>query len=234
VPKFETPDIYTDLHRRLTTGGFAPGEKLLPEPLRARYGCSANTLREVLMRLSSVGLVAFEEQRGFRARRASFARQRDLTKFRILLEQEGAALSIRNGGIEWEAQLAAAHHKLSHIEAAISGSGTLEPILTLWCAAEWEFHDALSAACESPLLRETFRSIYDQFRQQLITRERNFGYFPDNVAEHQMILDAALRRDETACRQHIHDHLARNLIPDQTDLAPVAAAPQAFGKSSSM
>ena len=207
----ETPDIYRDLHANLTMGGFAPGEKLLPAPLCNRYGCSANTIREVLFRLASVGLVVFEEQRGFRARRSSISRQHDLTKFRILLEQEGATMSMRNGGIGWEAQLTAAHHKLSHIEAEISRTGALEPVLPLWCAAEWEFHDALSAACDSPLLRETFKSIYDQFRQQLVTRERNFGYYPDNVPEHQKILDAALARDEAACRRHIHNHLARNL-----------------------
>lgn len=209
----ETPDIYRDLHSKLTMGGFAPGEKLLPGPLCIRYGCSANTIREVLFRLASVGLVVFEEQRGFRARRSSVSRQHDLTKFRILLEQNGATLSMRNGGIAWEAQLTAAHHKLSHIEAEISRTGALEPVLQLWCAAEWEFHDALSAACDSPLLRETFRSIYDQFRQQLVTHERNFGYYSDNVPEHRKILDAALARDETACCKHIHDHLARNLAP---------------------
>lgn len=209
--KTETPDIYRDLHMQLTIGGIGPGQKLMPEPLRARYGCSANTLREVLLRLSSVGLVVFEEQRGFRAQPASSQRIHDLTKFRIMLEQEGAALSIRQGGIGWEAQLTAAHHKLSHIEAEISRTGDVKPVLPLWSAAEWEFHDALSAACDSPLLRQTFHAVYDQFRQQLITRARNFGYFADNVPEHQKIVDAALARDEGACRQAIYDHLVRNM-----------------------
>ncbi len=184
----------------------------MPEPLRAQYGCSANTLREVLLRLSSVGLVVFEEQRGFRAPPRSAQRIHDLTTFRILLEQEGAALSIRMGGIAWEAQLSAAHHKLGHIEAQIFRSGDVQPLLSLWSAAEWEFHDTLSAACESPVLRETFRTIYDQFRQQIITSTRNFGYFADNIGEHQKIVDAALGRDEQACRQHIHDHLSRHLL----------------------
>jgi len=196
---------------QLTTGAIAPGQKLMPNSLRARFGCSANTLREVLLRLSSVGLVMFEEQRGFRSPPANPQRTHDLTKFRILLEQEGATQSIRAGGIAWQAQLSAAHHKLGHIESEIARSGNIEPLLPLWSAAEWEFHDTLSAACESPLLRETFRAIFDQFRQQHVTRERKFGYFPDNVTEHQKIVEAALARDETAMRQAIHDHLKRNL-----------------------
>lgn len=207
----QTADIYRDMHLKLTTGAFPLGAKIMPDPLREDYGCSANTLREVLLRLSSAGLVVFEEQRGFRAPAADLRRLHDLTEFRILLEQEGAARSIRNGGVAWEAHLAAAHHKLAHIEAQIARSGDIRPLLELWSAAEWEFHDSLSAACGSPVLRETFGRIYDQFRQQIITRDSGFGHKRDNVVEHQKIVDAALARDEAACRAAIRDHLSRHL-----------------------
>ncbi|SFR42401.1 GntR family transcriptional regulator [Litoreibacter janthinus] len=213
--KMETPEIYADLHRKLVTAQFDHGEKLKPEDLRQTYGCSANTIREVLFRLSTVGLVSFEEQRGFRARSTSRERQHDLTQFRILLEQEGVSLSIKHGDIEWEARLSAAHHKLSHIESEVRRTGTVERLLPLWSNAEWEFHDTLISACNSPLLRETYKTIYDQFRQQLVSRVTNYGYYPDNIEEHQSILEAALARDEALCRQHIHDHLARNMISDR-------------------
>ncbi|KAG1648429.1 putative HTH-type transcriptional regulator BphR [Nymphon striatum] len=156
--KMETPAIYDDLHRKLVTAQFDHGEKLKSEELRKIYGCSANTIREVLFRLSTAGLVAFEEQRGFRARRTSRERQHDLTQFRILLEQEGVSLSMKHGDIEWEARLSAAHHKLSHIEAEVRRTGTVVPVLPLWSNAEWEFHDTLISACNSPLLRETLQN----------------------------------------------------------------------------
>ncbi|TDT77007.1 GntR family transcriptional regulator [Litoreibacter halocynthiae] len=212
VPKMDTPAIYDDLHRKLVTAQFDHGEKLKSEELRHLYGCSANTIREVLFRLSTAGLVAFEEQRGFRARRTSRERQHDLTQFRILLEQEGASLSMKHGDIEWEARLSAAHHKLSHIEGKVRRTGSVENVLPLWSSAEWEFHDTLISACNSPLLRETYKTIYDQFRQQLVSRASNYGYYVDNIEEHRAILEAALARDEALCRQHIHDHLARNMI----------------------
>jgi len=217
--RVETPQIYEDLHEKLVTAFFEQGERLKSEVLRKSYGCSANTIREVLLRLSSVGLVSFEDQKGFRVRRASAERQHDLTKFRILLDQEGATLSMQRGGIGWEAQLSAAHHKLSHIELQVRKTGKIEPVLSLWSNAEWEFHDTLISACGSPLLRETYRTIYDQFRQQLVTKERNYGYFDGNIAEHQAILDAALSRDIPRCRRELHDHLARNLLPD-TEVMP--------------
>lgn len=215
MTKMETPAIYDDLHRKLVTAQFDHGEKLKSEELRRIYGCSANTIREVLFRLSTAGLVAFEEQRGFRARRTSPERQHDLTQFRIMLEQEGASLSMKHGDIEWEARLSAAHHKLSHIESEVRRSGDIEHVLPLWSNAEWEFHETLISACRSPLLRETYKTIYDQFRQQLVSRASNYGYYTDNIEEHRAILEAALARDDTLCRRHIRDHLARNMIRDR-------------------
>jgi DNA-binding GntR family transcriptional regulator len=211
--RVETSDIYADLHRKLMTAAFRPGEKLKPAQLQGQYGCSANTVREVLMRLSKVGLVDFEMQRGFRTRDTSPELRSDVTKFRILLEQEGAALSMTNGGLEWESQLAAAHHRLSHIETTIAASADVTPHMDLWSDAELGFHEVLISRCQSPLLRETYASVYAQFRQQMVGQQRDFGtnYFEAIIAEHQAILDAALARDIAGCKAAIYDHLKRNL-----------------------
>ena len=209
----ETPDIYTDLQRKLITRQLEPGQRLKPRELIGEYGVSANTLRDVLMRLSLGGLVEFEDQRGFRASETSVEKRRDITKFRILLEQEGARLSMELGGLNWEAQLSAAHHKLSHIEGQIANAEDVTPHMELWSDAEIEFHRTLISACDSPMLRETYSRIYAQFRQQMVGIERDFGsnYFNAIIKEHQSILDAALARDIGGCRQAIFDHLKRNL-----------------------
>lgn len=138
------------------TTAFSPGEKLKPKALQGLYGCSANTVRDVLLRLSKVGLVEFEMQRGFRAADTSTERRRDVTKFRILLEQEGATLSMMHGGVDWEARLFAAHDKLSHIETQIANQDVVQPFIDLWSDAEIEFHQTLISECRSPLLRETY------------------------------------------------------------------------------
>lgn len=215
TPRTETPDIYEDLRTKLVTAQFVPGMKLKPTILRKLYGCSANTVRETLFRLAAVGLVSFEDQRGFWVRPVSQQRRHDLTTFRITLEQQGAMQSIKNGGIEWEARLTAAHYKLSHIEDRITKAGDVVPFLIPWCAAEWEFHETLISACDSPILRETFRSVYDQFRQQLITKERNYGYFNGNISEHERIVAAAIAGDRDSLCENVHDHLSRNLIDAQ-------------------
>lgn len=209
----DTNEIYVDLQRKLITAVLEPGAKLKPSELQGQYGCSSNKVRDVLLRLSKVGLVEFEIQRGFRAKASTPELRHDVTKFRILLEQEGAALSMVNGGVQWEAKLSAAHHKLSHIETQIELGDDVQPYMGLWSDAEMEFHETLISSCESALLRETYGNIYAQFRQQMVSQERDFGsnYFRKIIKEHQAILDAALARDVTACRKSIYDHLKRNL-----------------------
>ena len=170
------------------------------------------TIREALLRLSSLGLVDFQEQRGFLLPVRSPQLQHDLTQFRIFLEAEGACLSIRSGDVGWEARLAAAHHKLSHIEMrARDRIGDVE-ILRFWAEAEREFHQTLIDACGSEVLKSTHAGIYDRFRQQVITIDRNFVYVPENIIQHKAILDAVLARDEALTRKRITEHLARNLI----------------------
>lgn len=187
--------------------------KLKPAILQDDYACSPNTLRDVLMRLCTVGLVEFEMQRGFRATPSSAERRRDVARFRLLLEREGVSESMEIGGIAWEAKLAAAHHKLLHIERRIPDEADMGLSMTLWTEAEREFHETLISASSSPLLIETFSRVYLQFRQQFVGQQRDFGssYFEAIIAEHQAIVDAALARDQAACRDAIHDHLKRNL-----------------------
>lgn len=211
--RIENPEIYQDLQRKLMTASFRPGEKIKPAELQGEYGCSANTVRDVLLRLSKVGLVDFEIQRGFRVREATPEVRSDITRFRILLEQEGAIQSMRKGGLKWEAALSAAHHALRHIESQVARDSALETYVTIWSDAERNFHEALISACGSPVLRETYGNIYMQFRQQMVTLEREFGrdYFTAIIQEHQTILDAALSRDEQACADAIRDHLFRNI-----------------------
>lgn len=204
--------LYETIRNQLVNGHFAPGQRLKAEELGATFGCSASAMREFLFRLSTVGLVDFREQRGFRVPETSPQLQHELTQMRILLECEGTCLSIRRGGVAWESRLSAAHHKLSHIESRVRDGQSDRSLLTLWTGAELEFHQTLIDACGSELLKRTHEQIYQQFRQQLITSDREFVFLPENIEQHQGILDAALAKDEALVRARITGHLSRNLL----------------------
>lgn len=211
--------LYTELRDRVVNGEFAPGQRLKPEELRHDHGCAASTIRENLFRLSTVGLVDFREQKGFRAPLCSDRLRHDLTLFRILLESEGACLSIRRGGIAWEARLSAAHHRLSHIESHVRDGQTSPEVITLWTEAELEFHRTLIDACGLESLQRTHEMIYQQFRQQMILSSNDFAFVPENIEQHRGILGAALDHDEVAVRRLIREHLSRNLVPGLAETA---------------
>jgi len=206
-------NIYVKLRDRLVSGEFEPGQRLRSDELKKDYNVSVGTVRELLFRLSSAGLVDFLEQRGFRVPEPSMALQHDLTQTRIMLECEGARLSISNGGVAWEARLTAAHHELKHIETHINQhtfDGSAE-VLSLWRAAEMKFHTTLIEECQSELLKEFHENVYHRFRQQLIITDKQFAHMPENVEQHQSILQAVLKRDESLVRKLIYSHLSRHL-----------------------
>ena len=211
---------YEDLRDRLISGEFSPGQRLKYEDLRLDYGISASSIREILFRLSAVGLVDFIEQRGFRVPKETEELRHDLAQSRILLETEGACLSIRYGGVGWEARLNAAHHELKHIETRVSStSGESDDLIPLWSAAELNFHRTLIEECRSEVLKQLHLQVYYRFRQQLISSDKNFGFITENVEQHQAILEAALIHDEDLARERIHIHLSRHL-PDHMQTYP--------------
>lgn len=206
-------DVYGSLAHRLISNGFDYGDKLRPEYLKQDYGCSASTVREALFRLSTEGLVDFQEQRGFRVPEKSPVLLAELTHLRVLLEAEGTVLSVRYGGVAWEARLTAAHHQLSHIEKRIHASEDTSPLVDIWFNAELEFHQTLISACRSESLKTMHHTVYRRFRQQLMIADRNFDFISMNIEHHKAILEAALDGNEALTRQKIHDHLARHLDP---------------------
>ncbi|MBM2577844.1 GntR family transcriptional regulator [Jannaschia sp. Os4] len=210
--RWRTDAIYEDMLARLTTARIAPGTRIKPADLQGEYGCSAGTVRDVLLQLSRTGVVRFELQRGFRAAEATPARLADLARMRVLLEQEGACAAMAAGGIDWEARLAAAHHRLVHIERQIVAAADPTPLIELWTSSDRNFHETMLSDCGSPVLLETWGGIYAQFRQQLLpSDELTPDYFPVIVAEHQAVLAAALARDPAALRAAIARHFARHV-----------------------
>ncbi|SDL24755.1 GntR family transcriptional regulator [Aliiruegeria lutimaris] len=207
----ETEGLFERMRDRVVSGEFAPGQRLRAEQLRSEYGVSATTMREILLRLSTLGLVDFQEQRGFRLPELSVQLRNELTQFRVILESEGASLSIRNGSVEWEARLSAAHHALGHIESRVHVGEPSPELLSLWVRAELDFHRTLIDGCGNEVLKQTHLAVYYRFRQQLITSDSGFYWVPKNIEQHKGIVDAALDKDEALVRRLIREHLLRNL-----------------------
>ena len=168
-----------------------PRQKLRLEPLKAQYGVSISTLREILNRLASEDLVVAEGQRGFEVSPATPANLREVADLRLLLEAHALNLSFAAGDLEWEGRVVAAHHKLAVIERQLlegEVGRTAE-----WVRYDFSFHNALISACGSKALLDLHASVFDRFLRYHMLAVSFRG--PAVASDHRALFDLALRRD---------------------------------------
>jgi DNA-binding GntR family transcriptional regulator len=195
---------YRRLHADIIFCRIAPRQRLRLEWLRDEYQTSISTLREVMNRLASEGLIVFESQRGFEVAPVSTADLRDIADMRILLECTALRQSFAAGDLDWEAQVVAAHHKLARLESRMLTGDRSDAVA--WKQYDRAFHVALIAACGSRELLLTHERIFDRFlRYQIL-----LVMFRGQVAadEHRALLTAALSRDAEAAVEILTRHIA--------------------------
>ena len=202
---------YDRIRSDIVFGRLSPGARLRLDRLAKNYGASVSTLREILSRLSSEGLVLAEGQRGFQVMPVSPAGFEDVAAMRLLLETYALPLSFVAGDLEWESRVVAAHHKLAFMERRMMAGereGT-EP----WKRYDREFHQSLIEACGSQTLLDLYGGIFDQYlRYQMVA-----VVFRGEIAaeEHRILLECALARDsDRACEvltRHVNGCVAHTL-----------------------
>jgi DNA-binding GntR family transcriptional regulator len=187
---------YDRIRVDIVFGRLNPGARLRLDRLASEYGASVSTLREILSRLSSEGLVIAEGQRGFRVAPVSPGGFEDVAAMRLLLETYALPLSFAAGDLEWESRVVAAHHKLAFMERRMM-AGDQEGT-ELWKRYDREFHQSLIEACGSQTLLDLYGGVFDQYlRYQMVA-----VVFRGEIAaeEHRMLLDCALTRNmDKAC-----------------------------------
>lgn len=194
---------YDQIRTDVIFGRLKPGQKLRLDRLARQYGASVSTLREILSRLSSEGLLLAEGQRGFQVKPVSAAEFKDIAAMRLLLESHAIALSFAAGDLNWESNVVAAYHKLSLMERQMMDDD--KPDLENWKRYDREFHQTLIAACGSQTLLDLFAGVYDQYlRYQIVA-----VVFRGKVAadEHRLLRDAALKRDAKRAGDILRRHI---------------------------
>jgi GntR family transcriptional regulator, carbon starvation induced regulator len=193
-----------------------PNQRLTLETLRGRYGAGFSPIREALMRLAAEGLVQLEQNKGFRVAGVSRESLYDLMQARIEIDGIALRWSIDNGGVDWEADLIAAFHRLSrHSKLRRSQPGKLSGE---WAKEHRAFHHALVAACNSPTILAIRENLFDKAERYVALSILSKAPPRDDVAEHEQIMAAALARNVgraiAASREHIQrtaDKVAKSL-----------------------
>jgi len=204
------------IRSEILTGKKKPGAKLRLDEIRAQFGVSWSPIREGLSRLLAEGLVTTEDQRGFRVAPVSKAHLADIIRNRVALESMALRASIERGDDAWEADLVAAHHRLSKFETRRWEGRELDQ----WEVWHRTYHDALIRGCGSPILLQFCNALHDvnyRYRQLfLATHEPD----RDVAAEHRAIAEAALARDVAQACRLLEAHIERtghNILQSMSD-----------------
>ncbi|MGL4312013.1 MAG: GntR family transcriptional regulator [Paracoccaceae bacterium] len=202
-------------------GVLAPRQRLRLDDLQLRYRASIPTLREVLNRLTSESLVIAEDQKGFAVAPISIDNLLELASLRKLIEFHALELSFQRGDVDWEAEVVAAHYRLSRIEDQLMSGEAADR--TEWKRYDFGFHQTLIGACGSAELLSLHRAVFDKYlRYQMI-----FLTFRGQIAadEHRSLKEAALSRDFLAARVVLERHIdggVEHALRAQASMAPPA------------
>jgi DNA-binding GntR family transcriptional regulator len=194
---------YQKIRSDIVFGRLPPGRKLKLDRLKADYGASVSTLREILNRLHSERLVVAEGQKGFEVAPVSIANLREIAALRQLLECRALEQSFRAGDMEWEGRVVAAHHRLARMEERMA-QGERDHTEE-WKRYDWQFHQALISACGSRMLIDNHAAVFDKYlRYQMIALS-----FRGDIAaeEHALLLQCALERDSMRACEVLRRHV---------------------------
>jgi GntR family carbon starvation induced transcriptional regulator len=221
-----TEVIFNRLRGDILRCRLRPGDRLRVDELRITYGTGGTPVREALSRLSSIGLVRAEGQRGFTVAEVSPADLIDLTRVRIWVETTALRSAIQRGDRDWEAEILAAAHRLGTDQPKTDSVSppALDP---RWEKHHRDFHTALVRACDSPRLmsyRELLGDMSNRYRHLSVA----VGVIGrDPAQEHRAIMTAVLERDAVAAAKLIGDHFletARIVLIGFSGLDDTAAA----------
>lgn len=208
---------YARLRMQILRGEQVPGQRLKLDGLSEQLRVSINTLREILRRLVSEGLVEAVENKGFTVAPVSAGELREITEVRCLLECEALGRSINNGDLDWEARVIAAHYKLKRFEREMLDHDVSRA--EVWEEHNHGLHDALISACNSPKLLSFQRAIYDQsLRYRMIAIRLSGSTIKESSAEHERLVKLSLDRSRDQAVALLRAHILRAAQTANVDL----------------
>jgi len=227
-------DVYARLRTDIFSRRFAPGERLKPVELGERFGVSLSVLREALGLLAAKNLVQIERNRGFHVTTLSAAELIALTAARKINEGAALRLSVEQGGVGWESEVLAAHHRLSSHRIYLPGEPHTHN--SEWAAAHIAFHHKLIDACGNAVLLDICDRLSDA--AELYRAWSGGGDVKRDIAgEHRGLMEAALAHDGDLAVERFEAHVDRTatilLDPSIAGTPPVEGSADALAAEAS-
>jgi len=222
LPKSDTAQTlnasaFTRLRSDIIACRLMPNERLRMEALRERYGMGNSPIREALMRLEAEGLVELEQNKGFKVSEVSQENLLDLMRSRIEIETIALRWSLEKGGVEWEANILGAFHRLSR-QTKVDPRNP-KAISAAWTKEHADFHAALVSACGSSTMMSIRSRLFEQAERYVALSIMSTGPLRDDVTEHKQLMRAALNRETDKAIELNHVHITRTLEKVAASLA---------------
>jgi len=186
-------DVYGQLRVDIFDRRFAPGERLRPIELGRRFGVSISVMREALGLLAAQNLVRIERNRGFHVTTLSEQVLNDLTVARKINEGAALRLAVERGGVSWESEVLAAHHRMASQPMYLPNDPTMRN--NDWAVAHIAFHYKLIEACGNQVLLDICVRLSDAAELYRAWSGSGGDSCRDVAAEHKSLLDAALAHE---------------------------------------
>lgn len=197
---------YTELKRIISSGGFAPGQRLREAHLAELLGASRTPTRHALNRLESEGLVEYEARRGHKMKEFTLKDVEEIYAVRALIEPEAVRL-LATSGFDSLVQ-----HKLTslvHEMDLILGSSQEydRNIRSKFLALNHQFHDTLYTSSGNVYLYKLIVQVTD-----LPLALRHFDNFHDeqlrqSQRDHHAILRALVGREAERAAALLREHI---------------------------
>lgn len=215
----QASQLLSRLRSKIVTGQLAPGERLVVSSLADTIGAGQTPVREALMRLASEGFVTLEDQRGFTVAPVSRKELEDLTQSRLMVDCQVFQLAIDHGDDAWEGEIVSSYHRLQKQNRFTDDGTAIHP--------EWEqrhtaFHRALMAGCPNGVLLQVHAMLHERADRYRHLAVRYLNVPRNDMAEHEAIMNAALKRDGVKAQELLRQHISRtsSIVLEKLSLEP--------------
>ncbi|BBK31579.1 GntR family transcriptional regulator [Stella humosa] len=178
------------LRGAITSGRFAPGQRLIEKDLCELLGVSRPSVREALRELESEGLIEIIPNRGPLVKRLTAADAASVYQVRAALEALAARLFVECASDDQVAELDAAVERLAGAYATLD----VEQILS----AKQIFYDVLIAGTGNNVLRSMLRSLNDRITMLRRVTLSSPARAQESIREIRDMMAAIRRRDADA------------------------------------
>ena len=204
-PKSLTTLIYRTLRSDILCCRLAPGERLKISALQDRFKSSLSGVREALSRLSTEGLVAATDQRGFCVATVSLEDLQDVIRIRRMIEGLALRMAIEIASPVWEASVSSAYAELVRQDQR---AGAKYGVDEAWVLAHETYHRSLVMGCNSPSLISICLQLSERLQRYRYLSSNTFPH-RDGPSEHRSIFNAVLERDAEKAIRLLDQHFAQ-------------------------